>query len=56
MKLLNPDDGYHTDIIRTKLTRNIVATFKQVCEEIVWALDDVIQIRDDGAWNPEAKD
>jgi hypothetical protein len=49
LDLLNPDDFYHTDIIRAKLTRNIAVTFKEVREELVSALDDMIQTRDDGA-------
>jgi hypothetical protein len=49
--LLNLADSYHTDIIRSKLTRNIAATFGEVREELVLAFDDLIQTRDDGALN-----
>jgi hypothetical protein len=49
--LLNLADRYHLDIIRSKLTRNIAATFEEVHEELVLAFDDLIQTRDDGALN-----
>ncbi|KAH9975535.1 cytochrome P450 [Lactifluus volemus] len=45
--LLNLADRYHLDIIRSKLTRNIAATFEEVHEELVLAFDDLIQTRDD---------
>ncbi|KAH9975530.1 cytochrome P450 [Lactifluus volemus] len=48
LKILNLADSYHTDIIRSKLTRNITATFGEVREELVLAFDDLIQTRDDG--------
>ncbi|KAH9975529.1 cytochrome P450 [Lactifluus volemus] len=47
LMLLNLADSYHTDIIRSKLTRNIAATFGEVREELVLAFDDLIQTRDD---------
>jgi hypothetical protein len=40
-------DLYHVDVIRSKLTRNIAATFKEVCEELVMAMDDFIPTRED---------
>ncbi|KAH9975527.1 cytochrome P450 [Lactifluus volemus] len=46
-KLLNLDDEYHVDVVRSKLTRNITATFGEVREELVLAFDDLIQTRDD---------
>lgn len=42
LDLLNADDEYHTDVMRSKLTRNIDSTFKEVREELVMALDDLI--------------
>ena len=42
------NDSYHTDVIRTKLTRNIAATFKDVREEFVMAMNDLIPMRGDG--------
>ncbi|KAH9975533.1 cytochrome P450 [Lactifluus volemus] len=47
LKLLNLADRYHLDIIRSKLTRNITATFREAHEELVLAFDDLIQTRDD---------
>jgi len=35
--MLNKDDIYHVDIIRTKLTRNIAVTFKEAREELILA-------------------
>ena len=40
--LLEKDNIYHADVIRTKLTRNIAATFKDVREELINALEDLI--------------
>jgi hypothetical protein len=51
LKLLNMDDQYQTDVIRSKLTRNIAGILEEIREELVKALDDVIQTRDDGAWS-----
>jgi cytochrome P450 len=42
LKFLNIDDMYHRSIIRSKLTRNIGATFDQVHDELVGALRDCI--------------
>ena len=36
------NDTFHIDVIRSKLTRNIAATFKDVREELVMAMDDFI--------------
>ncbi|KAH9975536.1 cytochrome P450 [Lactifluus volemus] len=49
-KLLNLDDSYHADIIRSKLTRNIANTFKQVHEELLVTFDDLIQTHDNHEW------
>jgi hypothetical protein len=40
-------DLYHVDVIRSKLTRNIALTFKEVCEENVMAMDDFVPTCDD---------
>jgi hypothetical protein len=62
LDLLNECDEYHTDIIRSQLTRNIADTFKEVREELIMAmaaaLDDLIPTREDGAWQyvqPDAR-
>jgi hypothetical protein len=48
LNLLNPNDDYHTDIIRSKLVmRNIDNTFKEVHEEIVMAISDLIPTHED---------
>jgi hypothetical protein len=39
---LNKDDMYHRSIIRSRLTRNIAATFDQVHEELAGAMKDCI--------------
>ena len=49
MELLNWDDVYHVDIIRTKLTRNLADTFKEVRDELVRSLDASIPTHGDGA-------
>ncbi|KAF8274996.1 cytochrome P450 [Lactarius quietus] len=42
--LLDPDDDRHTDIIRSKLTRNIADTFKEVHDELIQSLDASIPV------------
>ncbi|KAH9993110.1 cytochrome P450 [Russula vinacea] len=42
LDLLNMNDSFHTDVIRSKLTRNIAATFKEVREELIMAMDEFI--------------
>ena len=49
MDVLDSDNMYHVDIIRTKLTRNIADTFKEVRDELVRSLDASIPARGDGA-------
>jgi hypothetical protein len=49
MSLLNPNDEYHTDIVRSQLTRNIAATFKEVREELIMGMNDLIPTHEDGA-------
>ena len=44
------NDGYHMDVVRTKLTRNIVNTFKDVRDELLTAFDASIPVSGDGAW------
>ncbi|KAI9465948.1 cytochrome P450, partial [Lactarius psammicola] len=39
LDLLDMDTDYHTDVIRSKLTRNIDVTFKEVRDELVRSLD-----------------
>jgi hypothetical protein len=41
------NDEYHKDVIRSKLTRNIAVTFKEVREELVSALDDFLPTSED---------
>ena len=50
LDLLNVNDEYHTDVIRSQLTRNIANTFKDVREELIMAMDDLIPTREDSAW------
>jgi hypothetical protein len=38
LDLLNANDDYHIDVIRSKLTRNIDSTFKEVREELIMAM------------------
>ena len=49
LKVLNAKDGYHVDIVRSQLTRNIAATFKEVREELIMAMDDLIPTHEDSA-------
>jgi hypothetical protein len=52
LKLLNMDDLYQTDVIRSKLTRNISGILEEVRDELVTALEEVMQTRDDdGTWS-----
>jgi hypothetical protein len=46
--MLNRDDTYHNDVIRSKLTRNFAATFDQVQDEIVQALTELIPVGSEG--------
>jgi hypothetical protein len=48
MDPLDLDSSYHVDIIRTKLSRNIGDTFKEVRDELVRFLDASIPIHGDG--------
>ena len=46
--MLDNEDTYHNDLIRSKLTRNIATTFDQVQDELVQALADYIPVAGDG--------
>jgi hypothetical protein len=48
MDPLELDNVYHVDIIRTKLTRNIADTFKEVRDELVRSLDASIPMHGNG--------
>ena len=50
LDLLDRDNDYHASIIRSKLTRNIAVTFKEVRDELVRSLDASISVHGDGAW------
>ena len=44
------NDDYQTDVIRSKLTRNIANTFKEVRDELLTSFDASIPVYGDGAW------
>jgi len=46
--MLNSEDTYETDLIRSKLTRNIAVTFEQVRDEVIKALGELIPDDGDG--------
>ena len=50
LDLLIMSNEYHTEVIHSKLTRNIAATFKEVREELISALDDFLPVSEDGMW------
>ncbi len=50
LDLLEMENDYHTDVIRSKLTRNIAVTFKEVRDELIKSLDATIPMHGDGAW------
>ena len=50
LDLLDMDCHYQNDIIRSKLTRNIADTFKEVRDELVRSLDASIPVHSDGTW------
>jgi predicted SnoaL-like aldol condensation-catalyzing enzyme len=49
LDLLNANDDYHTDVIRSKLTR-IYSTFKEVRVELVMAMGDLIPTHEHSTW------
>ena len=51
LDLLDDSDSYGVDVIRSHLTRNIANTFKEVREELIMAMDDLIPARrEDSTW------
>jgi hypothetical protein len=42
LETLNPKDDYSTEIVRSKFTRDVASTFKEVHEELIMAIDDLI--------------
>ncbi|KAF8471577.1 cytochrome P450 [Russula ochroleuca] len=48
LDILDLNDLFHTDVIRSKLTRNIAVAFKENREELIMTMDDVISMRGDG--------
>ncbi len=50
LDLLDLEDEYHVDVIRSKLTRNIAVTFNEVHDELNRSLDASIPVHGDGAW------
>ncbi len=49
LKVLNANDRYSVDIVRSQLTRNIASTFKEIREELIMAVDDLIPTYEDSA-------
>jgi hypothetical protein len=47
LDLLELDNDYHTDLIRSKLTRNVAETFNEVHDELVRSLDASIPVHGD---------
>ncbi|KAH9055827.1 cytochrome P450 [Lactarius deliciosus] len=45
--LLEMDNDYHTDVVRSKLTRNIAVTFDKVHDEIIRSFDSSIPVHSD---------
>ncbi len=50
LDLSNVFDEYTTPLVRSKLARNIAALFKDVREELVMAMDDLVPIHEDSTW------
>ena len=48
LPMLDNDDTYLNDVIRSKLTRNFAATFDQVQDELVQALTESIPVNSGG--------
>jgi hypothetical protein len=49
LDLLNPKDGYSTEIIRCKFTRDVASTFEEVRAELIMAMGDLIPTSEYGA-------
>ncbi|KAH9992079.1 cytochrome P450 [Russula vinacea] len=47
LDILNPKDTYSTDVIRSKLSRDISVIFNEVREELIMAMDDLIPTCED---------
>ena len=47
--MLDPNDEYSTEIIRSKFTRNLASTFEEVRGELFMAIDDLIPTNEHGA-------
>jgi hypothetical protein len=43
------DNEYQVDVIRSKLTKNLAITFKEVRDELIRTLDASVPVRGDGA-------
>jgi hypothetical protein len=57
LDLLNANNDYHVDVIRSKLTRNIDSTFKEVREELIMAMGDLIPMHEHSTWqSPRQRD
>ena len=50
LDLLELDNEYHVDVIRSNLTRSITDTFKEVHDELIKSLDASIPVHGDGMW------
>ena len=50
LDLLDMDNDYQMDVIRSKLTRNIADTFKEVRDELIRSLDASVPVYGDGTW------
>jgi hypothetical protein len=46
---MDMENEYQVDIIRSKLTRNLAITFKEVRDELIRTLDASVPVRGDGA-------
>ena len=51
LRMLNNEDMYQNDVIRTKLTRNIATIFHEVHDELIEALSELIPAGTDGMWH-----
>jgi hypothetical protein len=46
--MLDPNDDYSTEIIRSKFTRDLASTFEEVRGELFMAIDDLIPTNEHG--------
>ena len=49
LTMLDQKDGYSTDIVRTKLTRDIAGITKEIHDELIMAVDELIPVKEHGA-------